>query len=534
MGDTDGWKEVSYKKNRSNRDRVDLPSIQKMSVTGRFRSKEDDVDKISTSIYVTNFPDYFSAKDLFNTCKIYGHVVDSYIPFKKSKTGKRFGFVRFINVFNEERLVNNLCTIWMGRLKLYANSARFKRPSKKDSFTQDKQVTGNSSNNYSAFKKDVGMKKSDKSYAQATTGINHTLPSDNAPSIVLDEECLLNKPLDNSLLGRVKEIASLSNLKKALGNEGFDNFSLHYMGELWVLIEFDSSKSKKLFQDNTGVQSWFSHLKDATSDFHVDGRIVWIEIEGVPFRLWSCNTFKRIASKWGVLLDIDDPEETGFHSKRLCISSKLGYNIFENFKIIFRGKAYWIRAKEVPGWVPDFSDDLENEDSDTDPKDGIFPDLDNSDSCDFDGNSSEIPETIFETAKPTGSTKADETTGFKDDLSEDPFNIYPILNKKVGSKGVVEPSAHTPNFPPGFTPPVNEKHEQAEHSFNKGESIKNTTESDCSGHFKQSAAPRSQGSILNLMEDLIKVGHTMGYNMDGCLNNLTQIIESQGEAAVFR
>ncbi|GKC94163.1 hypothetical protein Tco_1159605 [Tanacetum coccineum] len=51
---------------------------------------------------------------------------------------------------------------------------------------------------------------------------------------------------------------------------------------------------------------------------------------------------------------------------------------------------------------------------------------------------------------------------------------------------------------------------------------------------KQSAAPRSQGSILNLMEDLIKVGHTMGYNMDGCLNNLTQIIESQGEASVFR
>ncbi|GJR06609.1 nucleotide-binding alpha-beta plait domain-containing protein [Tanacetum coccineum] len=422
--------EVSYKKNRSNRDRVDLPSIQKMSVTGRFQSKEDDVDKISTSIYVTNFPDYFSAKDLFNTCKIYGHVVDSYIPFKKSKTGKRFGFVRFINVFNEERLVNNLCTIWMGRLKLYANSARFKRPSKKDSFTQDKQVTSNSSNNYSAFKKDVGMKKSDKSYPQATTSINHTLPSDNAPSIVLDEECLLNKPLDNSLLGRS---------------------SLY--GGIWVLIEFDSSKSKKLFQDNTGVQSWFSHLKDATSDFHVDGRIVWIEIEGVPFRLWLCNTFKMIASKWGVLLDIDDPEETGFHSKRLCISSKLGYNIFENFKIIFRGKAYWIRAKEVPGWVPDFSDDLENEDSDIDPKDGIFPDLDNSDSCDFDGNSSEIPETIFETAKPTGSTKVDETTGFKDDLSEDPFNIYAILNKKVDSKGVVEPSAHTPNFPPGFTPP---------------------------------------------------------------------------------
>nr|GEX27171.1 nucleotide-binding alpha-beta plait domain-containing protein [Tanacetum cinerariifolium] len=34
-----------------------------------FRSKEDDVSKISTSIFVTNFPENFSAKDLFHSCK---------------------------------------------------------------------------------------------------------------------------------------------------------------------------------------------------------------------------------------------------------------------------------------------------------------------------------------------------------------------------------------------------------------------------------------------------------------------------------
>ncbi|GJY54099.1 nucleotide-binding alpha-beta plait domain-containing protein [Tanacetum coccineum] len=71
---------------------------------GIFRTKEDDVAKISTSIYVSNFPEVFSAKDLFHACKKYGHVIDSFIPFKKSKDGKRFGFVRFINVFNMERL----------------------------------------------------------------------------------------------------------------------------------------------------------------------------------------------------------------------------------------------------------------------------------------------------------------------------------------------------------------------------------------------------------------------------------------------
>nr|GFB82814.1 UvrD-like helicase, ATP-binding domain, P-loop containing nucleoside triphosphate hydrolase [Tanacetum cinerariifolium] len=49
------------------------------------RSKEDDVQKISTSVFVTNFPDQFNAKDLWNTCKQYGTVVDSYIPNRRSK-----------------------------------------------------------------------------------------------------------------------------------------------------------------------------------------------------------------------------------------------------------------------------------------------------------------------------------------------------------------------------------------------------------------------------------------------------------------
>nr|GEX68648.1 nucleotide-binding alpha-beta plait domain-containing protein [Tanacetum cinerariifolium] len=51
------------------------------------RSKEDDVQKISTSVFVTNFPDGYSTKDLWNTCKLYGHVVDVFIPDKRTKAG---------------------------------------------------------------------------------------------------------------------------------------------------------------------------------------------------------------------------------------------------------------------------------------------------------------------------------------------------------------------------------------------------------------------------------------------------------------
>ncbi|GKC09166.1 RNA-directed DNA polymerase, eukaryota [Tanacetum coccineum] len=38
-----------------------------------------------------------------------------------------------------------------------------------------------------------------------------------------------------------------------------------------------------------------------------------------------------------------------------------------------------------------------------------------------------------------------------------------------------------------------------------------------SGHFKKSKIPRTGGSILSLLDELVKVGQVMGYNMDGCL-----------------
>ncbi|GJU17338.1 hypothetical protein Tco_1145304 [Tanacetum coccineum] len=60
-------------------------------------------------------------------------------------------------------------------------------------------------------------------------------------------------------------------------------------------------------------------------------------------------------------------------------------------------------------------------------------------------------------------------------------------------------------------------------------SYKNDTErSTCSGHFKKCDIPRFGGSILQLIEELIKVGQTMGYNMEGCITSIGDIINSQG------
>ena len=55
-----------------------------------------------------------------------------------------------------------------------------------------------------------------------------------------------------------------------------------------------------------------------------------------------------------------------------------------------------------------------------------------------------------------------------------------------------------------------------------------------SGHFVKVDAPRTGGSLLIVMDELTKVGQTMGYNMDVCMKNIEEISELQGVNEVFR
>ncbi|GKV49692.1 hypothetical protein SLEP1_g56430 [Rubroshorea leprosula] len=62
----------------------------------------------ATPLYFTNFPDDWSYGDMWRTFAKYGRVYDIYSPTKKDKNGKRFGFVRFLEVKNEAELEHQL------------------------------------------------------------------------------------------------------------------------------------------------------------------------------------------------------------------------------------------------------------------------------------------------------------------------------------------------------------------------------------------------------------------------------------------
>ncbi|GJU06708.1 RNA-directed DNA polymerase, eukaryota [Tanacetum coccineum] len=411
----DNWQEVTNRKHR--------------------RTKDDDVFKISKSVYVTNFPESTSARDLWKICSVYGTVVDVFIPSKKSKAGKRFAFVRFIKVFNLDRLVENLCTIWIGRFHLFANKVRFERPHKPNEIPNTNSGVLSRNSKSSIPQHSNGQAGS---YANIVNGVSSGMQGSTIsplPALVLDDSCLVDCDMSNHAMGKVKDFSSIPNLYTILKDEGFSDVKLSYLGGLWVLFEY--------MMNHTGVNSWFHVIQEACNDFVSDERIVWVDIEGVPLNAWSRGTFTRIGRKWEETLDLEDNADTSFGRKRLCVKTKHVVSILETFKMLLR-------------------------------------------KC---------------------SSSHNHDNGDKDAThSKDPFGIYDLLkNKKGGDNHELSPSL---SHPPGFTPEASEKR------------VENITILN---------VVKNGGSILGVMEDIIRVGQIMGYSMEGCEKDLESIIGQQGE-----
>ncbi|MCI10468.1 RNA recognition motif, partial [Trifolium medium] len=91
-----------------------------------------NLDKVTTSFFVTNFPQDATADDLWRLFLEYGRVAEVYIPKKLDKRGRRFTFVKFKEVKEVEELSDCLRDVWIGNFKLRVNRSRFARSDAKD------------------------------------------------------------------------------------------------------------------------------------------------------------------------------------------------------------------------------------------------------------------------------------------------------------------------------------------------------------------------------------------------------------------
>ncbi|KAJ4836606.1 hypothetical protein Tsubulata_030139 [Turnera subulata] len=80
---------------------------------------------LATNLYIDNLPLQWTAVELHRILSKYGEVIDVFIPSKRTKSGKRFGFVRFRACHDIQRLIFSINRIKVGNGFLQALIADF-------------------------------------------------------------------------------------------------------------------------------------------------------------------------------------------------------------------------------------------------------------------------------------------------------------------------------------------------------------------------------------------------------------------------
>nr|GEW06749.1 RNA-directed DNA polymerase, eukaryota [Tanacetum cinerariifolium] len=185
------------------------------------------------------------------------------------------------------------------------------------------------------------------------------------PVMVIDDDCLIDKKFDLMLVAKVKSFGSMPNLGVVLKDEGFENVTIRHVGGFWVFMEFLDSHARDCFPKHEGLDTWFFIVQPWKTDFKVDERVLWIDVEGVPL-------------------------------------------------------VSMVRAHEIVGWIPDFIE--EDNDSSLDSRDDVSDkSVSLNDFCSsVKGNCSIVRHSKKERDSKKGVSEEEK--------SKDPFRIYNLLN----------------------------------------------------------------------------------------------------------
>lgn len=175
---------------------------------------------------------------------------------KKDKLGKKFGFVRFSRVGDEEKMLEDLNKIWIGSFIIRAYKPRFDRPMEGRSGENRKRMAGGCERVMTEIRRDASMRRegvkfseilSRKDKAAARGGKVRELEIEGEDSFTFQSTVDESSWLREALTGWLKREFSWREHGEELKAECAMKLKLTYMGNNFVLIQSEKGGRLKMW-----------------------------------------------------------------------------------------------------------------------------------------------------------------------------------------------------------------------------------------------------------------------------------------------
>ncbi|KAK2410383.1 zinc finger CCCH domain-containing protein [Trifolium repens] len=280
------------------------------SPTRNRRGYIHNVDQASISFFVTNFPTDCSTEVLWKKFAHYGRVGDIYIPTKVDKRGRKFGFVKFLEVKDEEDLNWRLQEVWIDTFKLRVNRSRFSR-------NEVKRSEGNQAHEVRlpTRREGEGSFQQGRSFRMALVksmeqqlDMEKVVKSPENEVLQVEVDATVLKDLQESYVGVLALDIEVRRIITTLYMEGLPHIVVTDMGRSKVLLF--SPRRGELESLCKSRADWmcyyFKEVKPWTPSSFVDRRDTWVKVRGIPLHAWGESLFKLIGGKYGEFLDFDE------------------------------------------------------------------------------------------------------------------------------------------------------------------------------------------------------------------------------------
>jgi hypothetical protein len=279
------------------------------------------VNQISTSFFITNFPEELGWGEIWKIFAKFGSVSDVFIPKKVDKWGRKFGFVKFKEVRDVEELTRRLEDVWHGQTKFSVKRARF---GPNDPVEEAKVKTSETTRKRVAVDvrviEDVSFKtmlvRGKPQLEEEVGGVGgggekeknrlHCV-KDLAP-LELGVCASTLRSLERSMVGFLKNSVDFHTFNDRLLLEGHHEVKAIQMGGNLVLLQSacDGELREVMNCNKVWWEFCFSKVIPWKPNLLSESREIWIQIYGLPLHAWEEGSFKAVAGRFGVFLDFDE------------------------------------------------------------------------------------------------------------------------------------------------------------------------------------------------------------------------------------